>query len=297
MTRVSVVALFALALLAAPLAVEAKTSSIGLLCSVSCTQSTRDAFIQGLQEHGHVLGRNLVIDERREVDQERAFDTARDLVAGKPDVLVGLDVVAAGALARQTRQVPVVAGIRDPMGGMLSLLLIPSSLSALNFRPASSRMASMLTLILTGLLFALRTRRALALENLALRHQLAVLQRAAPHPRLRRSDRLLWVLLSRLWNGWADALLLFKPETVIRWHRAGFARCWTWKSRRIGPGRPAVAPDVRALIHGCPRPTPCGVHPGFTGNSGSWASRFPRRQSPSTWSAIGHRHRRPGAPS
>jgi hypothetical protein len=51
-------------------------------------------------------------------------------------------------------------------------------------------MASMLTLILTGFLFALRTRRALALENLALRHQLAVLQRAAPPPRLRRSDRL-----------------------------------------------------------------------------------------------------------
>ena len=60
----------------------------------------------------------------------------------------------------------------------------------------------MLTLILTGLLFALRTRRALALENLALRHQLAVLQRAAPRPRLRRSDRLFWVLLSRLWSGW-----------------------------------------------------------------------------------------------
>jgi putative transposase len=109
-------------------------------------------------------------------------------------------------------------------------------------------MASMLPLILTGLLFALRTRRALALENLALRHQLAVLQRAAPRPRLRRSDRLLWVLLSRLWNGWAGALVLVKPETVIRWHRAGFARCWTWKSRRIGPGRPAVAQELRALI-------------------------------------------------
>ena len=58
--------------------------------------------------------------QHREVDQERAFDTARDLVAGKPDVLVGLDVVAAGALARQTRQIPVVAGIRDPMGGMFA---------------------------------------------------------------------------------------------------------------------------------------------------------------------------------
>ena len=52
----------------------------------------------------------------------------------------------------------------------------------------------------------LRTRRALVLENLALRHQLAVLQRAAPRPRLRRSDRLFWVLLSQLWSGWADAV-------------------------------------------------------------------------------------------
>jgi hypothetical protein len=106
----------------------------------------------------------------------------------------------------------------------------------------------MLSLILTGLLFALRTRRALALENLALRHQLAVLQRAAPRPRLRRSDRLFWVLLSRLSNGWADAFLLVKPETVIRWHRAGFKLFWTWKSRRHGPGRPAVAQELRALI-------------------------------------------------
>jgi putative transposase len=72
-------------------------------------------------------------------------------------------------------------------------------------------MASMTTLILTGLLVALRARRALVLENLALRHQLAVLQRAAPRPRLRRSDRLFWVLLSRLWSGWTDAVLL-APE-------------------------------------------------------------------------------------
>ena len=86
------------------------------------------------------------------------------------------------------------------------------------------------------------------LENLALRHQLAVLQRAAPRPRLRRSDRLFWVLLSRLWSGWTDAVLLVKPETVIRWHRTGFTQYWTRKSRRNGPGRPAVTPEVRALI-------------------------------------------------
>ena len=78
-------------------------------------------------------------------------------------------------------------------------------------------MASMITLIITGLPRVLRTRRALVLENLALRHQLAVLQRAAPRPRLRRSDRLVWVLLSQLWNGWADAVARVQPETVIRW--------------------------------------------------------------------------------
>jgi len=86
------------------------------------------------------------------------------------------------------------------------------------------------------------------LENLALRHQLAVLQRSAPRPRLRPSDRVLWVLLSRLWRGWGEAVAIVQPETVIRWQRTGFKLVWTWKSRRRGPGRPAVAPQVRALI-------------------------------------------------
>jgi putative transposase len=135
------------------------------------------------------------------------------------------------------------------MAGMvLSLPLTPSASSALNFRPASWMMASMLTLILMGLLFALRTQRALVLENLALRHQLAVLHRTAPRPRLHPSDRLFWVLLSRLWSDWTEAVAIVQPETVIRWHRAGSRLFWTWKSDRSGPGRPAVAPEVRALI-------------------------------------------------
>jgi putative transposase len=106
----------------------------------------------------------------------------------------------------------------------------------------------MLTLILTGLLRAVRTHRTLVLENLALRHQLAVLQRTARRPRLRRSDRVFWVLLSRLWHGWAEVVAIVQPETVIRWQRAGFKLFWSWTSRRHGPGRPAVAPEVRALI-------------------------------------------------
>jgi hypothetical protein len=77
-------------------------------------------------------------------------------------------------------------------------------------------MAGMITLILTGLLRGVRAQRSLVLENLALRHQLAVLQRTAPRPRLRTSDRLFWALLSRLWSSWANALSVVKPETVIR---------------------------------------------------------------------------------
>jgi putative transposase len=109
-------------------------------------------------------------------------------------------------------------------------------------------MAVMITLILTGLLCGVRTQRSLVFENLALRHQLAVLRRTAPRPRLRTSDRLFWVLLSRLWSGWADAVSVVQPATVIRWHRTGFRLFWTWKSRRHGPGRPAVATEVRVLI-------------------------------------------------
>jgi hypothetical protein len=94
------------------------------------------------------------------------------------------------------------------------------------------------------------------LENLALRHQLAVLQRTAPRPRLRPSDRVFWVLLARLWHGWAEVVAIVQPETVIRWQRTGFRLFWTWKSRRPGPGRPAVAPDVRALIRTMARANP-----------------------------------------
>ena len=151
-------------------------------------------------------------------------------------------------------------------------------------------MVVMITLILTGLLRVLRTRRALVLENLALRHQLAVLQRAVQRPRLRRSDRLFWVLLSRLWAGWTDAVSVVQPATVIRWQRAGFKLFWTWKSRRNGPGRPAVAPEVRALIRHMSRANPLWGAPGFTGSSGNWASRSRR---PRYRSILGRRSRPP----
>src|SRR6266568_8139036 len=105
--------------------------------------------------------------------------------------------------------------------------------------------------LLLSLLLTLRTsassRAALQLEVLALRHQLQVLQRSRPRRlRLAKTDRWLWVVLSRLWTGWRTALVIVKPETVIAWHRRGFRLWWTWKSRRR-LGRPTVPADVRTL--------------------------------------------------
>ena len=68
----------------------------------------------------------------------------------------------------------------------------------------------------------LRSRRSLLLEVLALRQQLAILKTKHPQPKLAIPDRLFWVILRRLWSGWKEALVIVRPETVIRWHRAGF---------------------------------------------------------------------------
>ena len=78
-------------------------------------------------------------------------------------------------------------------------------------------------LLLASLAF-LKSRRQLAIEVLTLRHQLGVLKRSVKRPRLTNADRGLWVLLSRRWSSWSDALIIVKPATVIKWHRAGFRR-------------------------------------------------------------------------
>ena len=108
-------------------------------------------------------------------------------------------------------------------------------------------MLHLLYALLTATRSSLRSQRELALENLALRQQLAVLKRTTQRPRLTHADRAFWVTLSRLWTGWQHALILVKPETVIRWHRKGFRLYWTWKSRnRVG--RPRIDAEIRALV-------------------------------------------------
>jgi len=72
-------------------------------------------------------------------------------------------------------------------------------------------------------LASFRSRAALQIEVLALRHQIGILQRSAKkRPKLTAADRIFWAWLSRLWADWRAALVIVKPETVIAWHRKDF---------------------------------------------------------------------------
>ena len=105
----------------------------------------------------------------------------------------------------------------------------------------------MFVAVLGSLCSLVRTRKDLALENLALRQQLVVLRRSKPKRlQLKRGDRIFWACLSLIWAHWADVLVIVRPDTVVRWHRRGFRSFWRWKSR--GPGRPPASKEVRDLI-------------------------------------------------
>jgi len=88
----------------------------------------------------------------------------------------------------------------------------------------------------------------LALENLALRQQVAAMKWSIKRPRLRSRDRLFWIMLSRFWSNWREALIIVKPDTVVRWHKKGFKLFWRFKSRHKGPGRPPINPEIRDLV-------------------------------------------------
>jgi len=93
------------------------------------------------------------------------------------------------------------------------------------------------------------TRQRLVLENLALRQQLATLKRQHPNPRLGLFDKLFWVIARRFWSEWKNALIIVTPDTVVRWHRAGFRMYWNFISRvRKRVGRKRVSKEVRDLI-------------------------------------------------
>jgi putative transposase len=118
------------------------------------------------------------------------------------------------------------------------------------------RFGPVLAALITSLAASLRSRAALQLEILALRHQIAVLQRSVKRPKLRPADRFLWAWLTIVWQDWRSGVHIIKAATVLGWHRKGFRLFWTWKIRRGKAGRPAVPKEVRVLIRTMSRENP-----------------------------------------
>src|ERR1700675_689330 len=110
-------------------------------------------------------------------------------------------------------------------------------------------MLPLIRVLLPSILRVFRSRRNLLLENLVLRQQLAVLKRKRPRPRIAALDKVFWVFARRFWPGWKQALIVVTPDTVVRWHRAGFALYWRAISRtRLVFGRKQISKEVRELI-------------------------------------------------
>ena len=109
-------------------------------------------------------------------------------------------------------------------------------------------MLQLLIVVVRGLAFALRGHRQLVLENLALRQQLAAMQRAHKRVPLNKRDRLFWIALAQGWHNWRTALVFVRPDTVVRWHRDWLRRRWTRRSKRRAEGRPPIDPQIRGLV-------------------------------------------------
>jgi putative transposase len=150
-----------------------------------------------------------------------------------------------------------------------------------------------------------RTRQNLMLENLALRQQLVVLKRRHPKPRLGLLDKLFWVALRRLWSDWKKCLYLVAPDTVPRWHRAGFRLYWAMLCkvrRRVGGKK--IPREVRDLIFQMVSENPTWGAPrihgelrmlGFSVSERTisrWMRRAPRNPEPAKrWMTFLRNHR------
>ena len=149
-----------------------------------------------------------------------------------------------------------------------------------------------------------RSRRRLVLENLALRQQLTVLKRRRPRPILGLFDKL-WVIARRIWSGWKQNLIIVTPETVVRWHRAGFCLYWKLISKvRTQVGRKQTPKEVQELIFrmvaenstwGAPRIHGELLMLGFDVSERTisrWMKRAPRDPEPAKrWLAFLQNHR------
>jgi hypothetical protein len=130
-------------------------------------------------------------------------------------------------------------------GSRLAAVVSRLAAMAINMRRNGCRPSGVAGGLIADLI---RSRCELIAENAFLRQQLIVASRGVKHPVFRSHERGLLVLVAHFVPGWRHALLLIKPETVLRWHRAAFRIFWRRESRSAGPREPRLAPDVIALI-------------------------------------------------
>lgn len=166
-------------------------------------------------------------------------------------------------------------------------------------------MLRLLRLLLGAVLRLFYSRKCLVLENLALRQQLALLKAKRKRPKLGALEKLFWVLAKKLWSDWKSGLLVVTPETVVRWHRAGFRLYWHWISRRSKRcGRKRISRELRDLIFQMVRENPSWGAPrihgellklGFDLSERTvlrWMRRAPRNpDSALRWKAFLQNHR------
>ncbi len=166
-------------------------------------------------------------------------------------------------------------------------------------------MSRFLGLCLGTLVRLFHARRNLLVENLVLRQQLAALKRRHPRPRLGVMDKLFWVAVRRFWSQWKQALIVVTPETVVRWHRAGFRLYWGLLSKVKKPiGRRQTSKEVRQLIFRMVAENPTWGAPRIHGELlmlgfdisertiSRWMKRAPRDPEPAKrWLAFLRNHR------
>jgi transposase InsO family protein len=126
-------------------------------------------------------------------------------------------------------------------------------------------MPPVLSALLAFIASLFRSTASLRLENLALRHQVAVYKQSVHRPRLRPIDRLFWAWLSRLWPQWQHALAFVQPRTVITWQRKRFRDYWRRLSQSGRPGRHSIAKEVRELIRAMWQANPTWGSPRIVG--------------------------------
>ena len=150
-------------------------------------------------------------------------------------------------------------------------------------------MLTALTMLLRSIGLLCRGHRAVALENLALRQQLAVLTRRRARLPLRPRDRLFWILLASAWREWRTALLIVQPDTVLRWHRHWLRRRWADRSKPVRPGRPRTDAASRSLVEEMAAANPLWGAPRIHGELGKLGIQVSER----TVSRLLRRRRRP----